>query len=85
MLEATSTYLLLLHLQKSQTVKELCNKKGNLKISRKSVYIAVLTTVSMQQFISILDIIMKNRQNCWENADIEPFVITECSRTQTAH
>ena len=41
------------------TVKMLFDKKENLKITRKPVYVAVLTTVSMQEFISLLTKLMK--------------------------
>ena len=49
------------------TVEVSCDKEETLKITRKPVYAAVMTTVSMQEFIPLHDKIIKNRQHCWEN------------------
>ena len=60
----------------------LFDKKENLKITRKPVYVAVLTTVSMQEFISLLKKINEKQTALLLKFDIETFVIIEGNMTQ---
>ena len=55
-----------------------------MKITRNPVYAAILTTVSLQEFIPLQDEIMKTDNTVGKKSDIGTFLTTECNRTQGA-
>jgi hypothetical protein len=63
---ARSQFILSLVTHRTSTVKEPYDKKENWKITSKPVCAAVLTTVSVQEFILIHDKIMFKIQHCRE-------------------